>query len=175
MGAKAKAAIAKAERAIDSMTKLVAKLKADYDKMYAEQGRAIDLHMEWASYFQKKYPGETDMRARARTDETISEYMVKIAATKKAAADLKADCRAGLDAFTAEGDKIVEAVNQVTALINAKRAKRNSSNNVVKKLINKVKTKSLGDLVAEKEKVIKVINDIGPVVDQVKNDINFRK
>jgi hypothetical protein len=61
-------------------------------------------------------------------------------------------------------------------LINAKRAKRNEpTKNIVKKIVNKAKTKSLGDLVKEKAKIMAAIEEIGPIVDEVRNDITFRK
>lgn len=176
MGAKAKAAIAGAERAIASMTKFVTEMKGHYDSMYAQQGKSIDAHMALASYVKDTYPKDENLTARAANDPKIKKFVDDIAAAKKLAGEFREACVADLENFSAEGDKIVAAVNKVTELINAKRAKRNEpTKNVLKKLVNKVKTKSLGDLVAEKAKVIAVIEQIGPIVDQVKNDIAFRK
>ena len=175
MGAKAKQAISGAERAIASMTGVVRQLKTHFDAMYAQQGQSIDLKLAMAKHFQTTYPGEDNLRARVGQDNKLLKFMGDIAESKAKASNFQRDCLLDLQNFEEEGEKIIAALNKVTELIQAKRAKRNEpTKNVIKKLVNKVKTKSLGDLVAERAKVIAVINELGPIIDHIKADINFR-
>jgi hypothetical protein len=175
MGAKAKQAIAGAERAIASMTSVVADLKSHFAKMYQQQARSLDLHMALAKYVKDTYPDDSDLKARAADDPKIAKLVEDMAEAKAKGNGFFQSCLKDLKSFEAEADKIVEAANKVTQLINAKRTTRNApTKNIVKKIVNKAKTKSLGDLVAEKAKILAVIKDIGPIVDQVKSDINFR-
>jgi hypothetical protein len=176
MGAKAKRAIAGAERAIASMTQVAADLKSHFAQMYKQKGRHLDLQIELAKYVKNTYPGDSDLKARAAEDPEIARLVKEIAEAKAKGNGFFQNCLDDLDSFEAEADKIVDAANEVTKLINTKRAKRNEpTKNIVKKLVNKAKTKSLGDLVEEKAKILAAINEIGPIVDQVKRDINFRK
>jgi hypothetical protein len=176
MGAKARAAIANAERAAASMTQYVADMKNHLDEMYTQQGVSIDAQIALAKYVGDTYPNESNLPARSRQDPKLRELAAAVVTAKKKVQKEKDACRKGLDGFEEEGDKIVDALNQLTALINAKITKRNEvvRSNVFKKLIVKSKTKSLGDLQDEKRKVLAVVNEIGPIVDQIRADPNFR-
>jgi hypothetical protein len=176
MGAKAKQAIAGGERAIASMTRVVADLKSHFVKMYEQKKRSLDLQIALAKYVKDTYPGDSDLKARAAEDREIAKLLGEVAEAKAKGNGFFQNCLDDLKSFEAEADKIVEAANKVTELINAKRAKRNEpTKNIVKKIVNKAKTKSLGDLVKEKAKIMAAIEEIGPIVDEVRNDITFRK
>lgn len=149
MGAKSKQAIEQAGAAIAAILAAANSLAENYKQLQQARSASIDAKLALANYITNN-KGGSDLALRARTDPQIAEKYHAVLAGR---ADVERICRLCAD----DHERGVTAVNQLIAakqklvdLINAKQRVRNQkTGNIIKKIGNLVKTKSLGDLKAE--------------------------
>jgi hypothetical protein len=145
MGAKAKAAILEANQCLTRITTALNNTMQAFQGMVAQKKGKKDTVVQLAKYAQKKYPGVMDLTPHVATDPILQEIQNGIDKCREKIAGFRRDSQAQLlllDQYVAEGKKALEKLDD---LIIAK-AKQQKEAKGLKKVMAKLKTKSLGDL-----------------------------
>jgi hypothetical protein len=160
MGAKAKQAINQAEAAIGEILGATDRLLANLKELDKVRGACFEKQMVLAKYLTDN-KGSDDMVARAKADPNITQMLRNIEDARQEIARVKGECSRDHDGIIAGDQSLMAAVDVVANLIKAKQAKRDKkTSNPLKKLVNIAKTKSLGDLRAEFDRILKAHQEV---------------
>lgn len=159
MGAKAKQAITQAASALSDVENAAKSLETNYKALHAANKTSVEFNIAAATK-------RTDVKS-AKTDQDrrkIAEEVLKLEQSWETAharcAQLRGACRDDMKNVRASAEPLKAALKTLETMIIAKYRKRNESKNVVKKLVNMAKTKSLGDLMAENDRIVKAVKAI---------------
>jgi hypothetical protein len=153
MGAKAKQAIAEAQTVIKEMNDLIDDFIARYQQIATESKERLTKKLELSQYAGEHYKGDDNFRDHAKDDPKMAEMIREIEESGTRIRQLEQMCVHDYEEIREGQDRLTTVLQKLQALIDTKQAKRDKKTNVIKKLVNLTKTKSLGDLKTERDRI----------------------